>query len=255
MSFISIAFNTEDWYKLSATSSMSYASLSVEELVRACAESGNAEAWEEFVRRFRPLIGSVVRRIARRYGESSDTLVDDLIQETYLKVCANHCRLLRDFEPRYPDAFFGMLKVTAANTGYDYFRAWRSPKRWSGTPESELSEVDAFVPDSRSTGAVHIEREILLSEIDDILSGISSPTAGRDREIFWLHYRQGFTAKAIAAIPCYKLTTKGVESILYRLTCYVRSRLAEKDSDVDETEAEPEGISPPNTLTKGEGQS
>jgi RNA polymerase sigma-70 factor, ECF subfamily len=148
-----------------------------------------------------------------------------------------------------------MLKVTAANTAYDYFRAWRSPKRWSGTAECELSEVDAFVPDSRSTGAVHIEREILLSEIDEILSGISSPTAARDRAIFWLYYQQGWTAKAIAAIPCYNnLSTKGVESILYRLKCYVCSRLAEKDSDV-ETEAEPEGISPPNTLTKEEGQS
>lgn len=233
---------------------MSYSSLSVEELVRACAESGNAEAWEEFVRKFRLLIGSVVRRIARRYGEFSDALVDDLIQQTYLKICADDCRLLRNFEPRHPDAFFGMLKVTAANVAYDYFRTWRSPKRWPGTAECELSEVDAFVPDSHSTGKVHIEREILLHEIDDILNGISSPTAARDRAIFWLHYQQGWTAKAIAEIQCYKLTTKGVESILYRLTCYVRSHMGEKDSAVEKTQAAREGIPRPNTLDKGEGQ-
>src|ERR1700686_3646400 len=101
---------------------MSYTSLSAEELVRACAESGNAEAWEEFVRRFRLVIGAAVRRIAYRYGKPNDAMVDDLIQDTYLKVCSDRCRMLRDLKPQHPDAFFGMLKVTAANVARDHFR-------------------------------------------------------------------------------------------------------------------------------------
>lgn len=231
---------------------MSYSSLSAEELVRACAESGNAGAWEEFIRRFRLTIGSAVRRIARRYGEQSNPVIDDLIQDTYLKVCNDHCRMLRDFKPQHPDAFFGMLKVTAGNIAHDYFRARYSAKRGSGIVESELTDVDAFVPDSHSTGPDHIEREILLREIDEILSG--SATSARDREIFWLYYRQGFTAQAIAAIPCYKLKTKGVESTLYRLTCQVRERLAEKNPDTAKPKARREGIPPSNTLSKREGQ-
>jgi len=251
MSFISIAFTAEDWYILSATSPMPYSSLSVEELVRACSESGNVEAWEEFVRRFRVLIGSVVRRIARRYGEFSDSVVDDLIQDTYLKVCAEDCRLLRNFKPQHPNAFYGMLKKTAANTAYDYFRASHSAKRGAGIAESDLTEVDSFVPDSHATGPDHIEREILLREIDDILR---DNTGARDREIFWLHSRQGLTAKDIAAIPCYKLTTKGVESTLYRLTCHVREHLVEKDPDAAKPQVRSEGIPPSNTFTKREGQ-
>jgi hypothetical protein len=53
---------------------MSYSSLSAEELVRACSESGNAEAWEEFVRRFRVVIGSAVRRVAYSYGKSNSAV-------------------------------------------------------------------------------------------------------------------------------------------------------------------------------------
>ncbi|HEV7674559.1 MAG TPA: sigma-70 family RNA polymerase sigma factor, partial [Candidatus Angelobacter sp.] len=146
-------------------------------------------------------------------------------------------------KPRHPDAFYGMMKVTAANLAHDYFRRPRPP----------MTDVDPFIPDSHS-GPASIEREILLREIDDILSEMATPLAARDREIFWLYYRQGFTAQAIAAIPCYKLTTKGVESILYRLTCYVRERLVEKKLNAPKPKARSEGIPPPNTLNTSEGQ-
>lgn len=222
---------------------MSYSSLSAEELVRACAESGNAEAWAEFVRRFRLVISSAVRRIAYRYGTPNDAVIDELIQDTFVKVCNDGCRMLRDFKPQHPDAFYGMLKVTAANLAHDYFRRPRPP----------ITELEEFIPDSRS-GPASIEREILLREIAEILSDISTPSAARDREIFWLYYRQGFTADAIAAIPGCKLKTKGVESIIHRLTSYVRKGLVEKKPNAPKPKARSEGIPPPNTLNTSEGQ-
>lgn len=100
---------------------MSYSSLSCDELVRACAESGNAEAWQEFVCRFEKHIKLVIWRVARRWGEDSPTVIQDLVQDTYVKVCADDCRFLRNFKPQHEDAFFGMLKVTAANVARDYF--------------------------------------------------------------------------------------------------------------------------------------
>jgi RNA polymerase sigma-70 factor (ECF subfamily) len=233
---------------------MSYSSWSAEELVRACVEAGNSEAWNEFVCRFRKLIACVVMRIARKYGESSPAIVDDLVQDVYLKVCSDNCRLLREFEPQHPDAFFGMLSVVAVNVAHDHFRARRSGKRGSGIFDSDLAEVDTFVPDTHSAGSAFIEREILLQEIDGVLGEIASPTAARDREIFWLYYRHGFTAKAIAAITYLNLTTKGVESILYRLTRYVRERLADNAPDTEKHKEHREGIHLPNTLNTEEGQ-
>src|SRR5580658_4903878 len=83
--------------------------LSSEELIRACLKAGDTAAWEEFVRRFRPVIAGTVLRTARRFGANEPQLTDDLIQDTYLKICANRCRILREFEPENPDAIFGLL--------------------------------------------------------------------------------------------------------------------------------------------------
>jgi len=43
--------------------------------------------------------------------------------------------------------------------------------------------------------------------------------------IFFLYYRQGYTAAEIAALPSLQLTTKGVESIIARLTHMIRSHI------------------------------
>src|SRR5215469_12162683 len=211
---------------------MKYASLSAEELVKECAESRDAEAWEEFVCRFRKPISLVVLRTSSRYGVTNPSLIDDLTQETFLKVLANNCPLLRDFEPQHPDAFYGMLKVTAANVVRDHFRARDSDKRGSGAAEMDLSEVEPFVSDRHGSGALRIEREILLGEIDHFLAGAESPTAARDRDIFWLHHRQGLTAVEIARIRSFNLTVKGVESVLSRLKRLVCQALVEQSVQV-----------------------
>jgi len=51
----------------------------------------------------------------------------------------------------------------------------------------------------------------------------SEPNFARHHAIFWLHYRQGLTAKAISQLPAIPLGTKGVESTLLRLTRYVKA--------------------------------
>jgi RNA polymerase sigma-70 factor (ECF subfamily) len=230
---------------------MIYSSLSCNELVRACSESENAEAWEEFVCRFGKFITVVLARVARRYGENSSSVIEDLVQETYAKVCNDNCRLLRDFEPQHQDAFFGMLKVTAANVAHDYFRSRRSYKRGSGKVESELDQAGGLPPDPSFANQDRIEREILLQEIDRIL--ISLMLGERDREIFWLHYRQGLTASAIAEIPGYGLTAKGVESILHRLRGQLRARLA-TTAALAGARSRAKGIPQENALSRGDEQ-
>jgi len=240
---------------------MQYSSLSAEELAKACAESGNDEAWQEFVRRFHKPISVVVLRVAHLYGDYSGSQVDDLIQETYLKICVSNRRLLRDFLPLHPNAFYGMLKVTAANAAHDYYRREGADRRRPNTPMLELSEVEPFVSDGRSPGAARIELDILIKEIDDILVANRSSTAARDREIFWLYYGpQGLTAKEIAGIKHYHLDVSGVESVLQRLKCLVCRALAEKPEPPEQPlppTGEPdhlEGNSPPNPLDQEEGQ-
>ena len=200
--------------------------MSLEELISACAEGGDAAAWEEFVGRFHELIASTVVRTSRRWGNESTALVDDLIQETYLKLCSDRKRMLGEFSPLHPEAFYGYLKVVTTNVVHDHFRSARSQKRGQGQFETPLDEV----PATGTSETEHTHRDILLSEVDDTLSLVSAKgDLKRDRAIFWLYYRYGLTAPAIARLPSIDLTVKGVESVIHRLTKLVRERLTERD--------------------------
>jgi RNA polymerase sigma-70 factor (ECF subfamily) len=206
--------------------------MSLEQLVQACAESGNAEAWEEFVRHFHGLIAAVVLRTAQRWGGASMSLVDDLIQETYLKLCTDRKRLLEEFKPNHPDSFYGYLKVITANIVHDHFRAQHSHKRGFGQPEASIEEITGYTLTAKTESGGDVHRDILLREVDSALCcGLSGDEQIRGRTIFWLYYRFGLTAPAIARLPSISLTVKGVESVIHRLTKMVREQLVERDSD------------------------
>jgi RNA polymerase sigma-70 factor (ECF subfamily) len=150
-------------------------------------------------------------------------LIDDLIQETYLKLCANDFKALRNFTFRHDNAFFGFLKVVAANVVEDYFRETDSKKRGSGREDENIDDVKIPGPaNPRSPNPA--ELAILIHEIDQCLAKLAlEPNFARDRAIFWLYYCQGLTAKAISQLPDITLGTKGVESTLLRLTRFVRA--------------------------------
>jgi RNA polymerase sigma factor (sigma-70 family) len=203
---------------------MDYAALSAERLILACTQTGDAAAWGEFVRRFHRLIATVALRVARRWGDSSPQVVDDLIQETYLKLCAANFRILRSFKSQHPDAFYGYLKVVTANLVHDQFKAAHSGKRGSGTIEVA---VDPQIASEGGASAKSSERGILLQQVDALLSKLAAGRhLERDRRVFWLYYRVGLTANAIASLPAIGLSTKGVESTILRLTRLLRHELA-----------------------------
>lgn len=222
---------------------MKYSGLTAEELIEVCATSGDSDAWQEFQHRFHKLIASAIVHVAYSWGERRNSVIEDLVQDTYLKICSNDRRLLKRFKSKHVDAFYGMLKVTAGNVARDYFRKEKTDKRDPGLPLADIEDVASFVPDGHAAGAEQIEREMLIQQIDGVLL---EKCSARDRQIFWLYHRQGLTAEEISAIAAYDLTTKGVESILRRLKVLLCQSLGPLPP-------EPEGISDQNSFTKGEG--
>lgn len=200
--------------------------LSASELVRACAVSRDERPWAEFIRRFEVVITAAVLRTARLWGEPSRSLLDDLIQDTYLKLCEDNSRLLRSFQPRRDDSIYGFLKVVAANVVHDHFRSAMAAKRG-------VSRTGAFTePAPANPGTPELDsfdvvsHRIQLGQVEKILIKV---TAGKDqgkkRAIFWLRHRLGLTASEIACIPSIGLTTEGVESVLMRLGIMIRNQL------------------------------
>lgn len=202
---------------------MRYSDLSPPDLFLLCAQGGDAASWEEFIHRFNPVIGRSILRVAMRYGSPDKALVDDLIQETYLKICSNDCKLLRSFIPQRPESAFGFLKVVAASVAQDFFKSRLTEKRAPEVTATSLDDSSAPSPNSPQNALNHAERAVLVDQIDRQLGTIvPARELLRARTVFWLYYRFGFTASAIAAIPAVDLTTKGVESLLFRLTSLVR---------------------------------
>jgi RNA polymerase sigma-70 factor (ECF subfamily) len=210
---------------------VNYAELSTQELVRACAQTNETSAWDEFVSRFRKLIAAVAARTARRWGDTSPDLIDELIQETYLKLCADDCRLLSTFQVRQPEAFYGFLAVVTANVVHDYLKSAHAAKRGSGNVGEglDLAEFQSLEgPRSMCSTASSVERDILMQEIDRHLAkSLPAGDLPRSRLIFWLYYRTGLTAAAIAALPDIGLTPSGVESAIGRLTKLVKAAISE----------------------------
>ena len=224
----------------------SYSSTPPEELVSACADSGDPAAWEEFVHRFHPVIATVALRTARDWGNTSTHLIDDLVQETFLKLCADNCRILRAFQSRHPGAIFGYLKVITANVVHDHFKALNSRKRGENITSALAEDCDLSQRSGSATSEVEsMERAILIGQIDASLRNLDvGPNAERDRRIFWLYYRVGLSASAIAAISGIGLTTKGVESTLLRLTKHVKQKLCHAPRISGESAPDDEGIRP-----------
>ncbi len=215
---------------------MNWVSDSDEELVRYCLEGGNAGAWEEFVRRFHPVIAATVIRTARRFREPSRALIDDLVQDTYLKICAGRSRVLRDFKPAGPGALYGLLKVVAFSVTVDHFRKRRGHEQ--PLDDYVMNTVAGF--DSLPAR----EKDILLKQVDECLKAVADSERGRrDRRIFWFRHRHGMTAKEIAAIPGVELTESGVESTIKRLTDQVAARMGAPTPRKETPEEEAEGKS------------
>ena len=208
---------------------MDLSTLSAQELLQLCLESEDEAAWSEFVRRFQPVIAGVIIKRVRRYVSPNPGLVDDLVQDTYLKLCANDFKALRRFDFRHENALFGFLKVIAINVAEDHFRRDENEKRGGGRTQVDLETVAATLP-ARSSLSDDAEREILLDEVKQCLeTQATEPNFMRDCEIFWLYYRQGLTAKAISEIPSIGLSVKGVESTLLRMTRLVKAMLSQRE--------------------------
>lgn len=190
------------------------------EIIDACVASGSESAWTDFVRLFQPLIAAVVIRVMRRYEVFDRTLADDLVQDVYVRLCRENCKALRQFEHRHEESIFGFVKVVAASVAMDHFRARNRDKRAGEVPAHD-GDLDAVIP---AAAQVDMHRKLTAGEIFMCLDRIASNP--RDRSIFALYYRQGYSAKEIAMIPGIGLSAKGVESTILRLVQTIRREIA-----------------------------
>jgi len=197
----------------------------VNELAGCCATSTDPADWKRFLRRCTPVASLTAMRIARMWtGSSSPAVVEDIVQEIFLKLCEQDRRILREFKPRGEDSFLGLLRIVSASVASDYFRRQQSAKRGGRAVTASLDEPASPAPVTADQTPV-IHRSVLFAELDGKLRSAPEIIGHRDRSIFWLYYLQGFTAEEISQLPAVDLTAKGVESALRRITQWLRHQL------------------------------
>ena len=218
------------------------ADLASTELLEVCLRTPSSEAWKELVRRIHPVVASSVARVARQYSLSSPPFIEDLTQEVYVRLCEHGCRALREFEGDAPDALSAFLRVVASNIARDRCKALLAQKKGAGkvVPMPDRAD-DIGVAAPACDG---IEWKLLVGDVDSILERAPGSETRRDRSIFWLYYRQGWSSRDIAAIPSLGLTQKGVESLLHRLAKFVKTEMADREAP---------GLNPANMM-KGENR-
>jgi RNA polymerase sigma-70 factor, ECF subfamily len=188
-----------------------------DQLIQACTTTQPEAAWEEFMRRYHPLITAAAVRVARKWGEGEPEEIDDVVQEIYLKFCADRGRILVSFRSEQPDGIFGYIKVVATNAARDFFRRKAATKRGAALTYT-LTRMAEHVPIPSD-----LEQRLTLLELHRLLKVATNTDNGpRDRLIFQLYYREGLTARGISELPGINLNPKGVEGVLHRLVKAVR---------------------------------
>jgi RNA polymerase sigma-70 factor (ECF subfamily) len=196
--------------------SVEFASLPISDLLKCCLDRNNAGAWEEFVCRFHRAIAGSICKTLRAGGAYDPALIEDLVQDAFVRLCADRCRSLREFEATNEACFYGYLRAMAVNVVRDYFRRVHSIKRQGDAKTEPLDKVKNEPREVHESEKIY-QDSLMLERIDRLLQSGDPADAERNRFIFWLHYRDGFSTAEIARLYSVGLTEKGVETVLRRL--------------------------------------
>jgi RNA polymerase sigma-70 factor (ECF subfamily) len=180
------------------------------QLLGDCLARGGRNYWERFIESAQPLIAATVLHTLARFSAGSRNLADDLVQETFLRLCDDNFRALRSFRGAGDAvALKAYLRVIASNTVIGRLRRDKNRTVDLEAIAGTLASVDVTHE--------HLEKTALIKAIEKCLA---SETA-RDYRIFWLRHRDGLLPKEIAAIPDIGLATGGVENVIYKTTVRV----------------------------------
>jgi RNA polymerase sigma-70 factor (ECF subfamily) len=195
--------------------------LPANQLAKLCCDAGNMDAWAEFQRRFQRIIQLSIYRA----GCLSPETIEDLEQDVALRLVADRCRILRNFQPIKEDSIFGFLATIAQNATRDYLRGTNAQKVPNPRNRLEMEDGDLSFIVSPASQTNSAEWHVLMDQIDRSLKSLMpEPITPRDYNIFWMFFRAGLTANEICRIPAIGLTIKGVEASIHR----TKERLKEK---------------------------
>lgn len=178
------------------------------------AQHGEAECFDEIARRIQPRLRSfLLTRVGPGDGSGTkDDVVDDLVQETFVKALTN----LPRYDSRY--RFSTWLFTIASNLAVSHHRAKRYHKRDVDIADGAASSAVA-ARGPASDPATHLAERQAGARLWQRASEVLKPS---QYKALWLRYGEDLTVKEIAGRTGY--TAIHVRVLLYR----ARRRLAQE---------------------------
>jgi RNA polymerase sigma factor (sigma-70 family) len=185
---------------------------------------GEEPAWQEFLRRFQPIVLGVAyntyRSRSRDHEHPDEDMLEDFLHGVLDKLLANDMRALRLFNWTHENAFRAFLKVTTANVVADRIRKNNAGKR----DISKEVPLDPAMPIAAKAISADADTKILLSQIAACLEKYTDPYADRTRDIaiFLLYFGHRVTAMDLSKV--YKLNVRLVENVIAKLIRVARTK-------------------------------
>jgi len=181
-------------------------------------EPHNSGAWDELLARVHLKLCRIAGRLAANWGLRDDSEIEDLVQDMCLKISQVPASVVSDLGTSDIEVQ-AYLNATAANAARDSLRLRFADKRGKHATRQLDANAEELVGEIGGS-----DRDLVFRQVDELLSA-----SVRERAIFWLYYRQGYTSKEISLLPAIGLTSKGVESLLRRLTSLIRVRIEDQN--------------------------
>jgi len=193
---------------------------------RDCARApGDNASWERLLNSHGVLFSRIVVHVAHRFGITNTIDIDDALQEVCLNI-SSKARLGKVPEHADDNVLEAYLKASIANAAHDYFRRQRAMRRDVLVTIQINEDLDTH---RQAIAGNDLDHRVLIHQIEHMVEG-----SVRDRSVFLLYFKHGWTAREISAIPSVSLTAKGVESLVVRMIAAVRARvLAPEKPDLD----------------------
>lgn len=214
--------------------------LTTEVLVRRCRQRPpDEDAWQEFVRRYHSVItANVVNAFHLKAGpeferrpQFSQNSIDDLVQTVYFRLIEDNCRVLNAFRGELQNSLPAYLTMISRNVVKDHFRGIKAGKRpkisfsldelmETGGDGGLLKGLSSGI-DGKPSGTP--TAEISIAEIDALLmKALNRKDRDRNILIFKLRYCDELTLEEIRDALKLDMSTKGIASILSRITARIR---------------------------------
>lgn len=187
-------------------------------ILKECLDTGTSTSWDHFVALAQPIVAGAIVRALARWGGAESVLADDLIQDTFVKLCAKNCHVLRSFRGTETTALCAYLRTVASSIAADHFNSSSAIKHGGKVQSISLEDLSAPSLATSNAPMQEIESNLILSRVENCLSSHKD----RDRNIFWLYHRHGYTPEDISHYPGIEVSKGGVETIIYRLTKAIR---------------------------------